>query len=854
MPFQLSPGVNVTEIDLTTVIPAVATTDAAIAGVFKWGAVDKPTLVISEAELANEYGKPDSDNAETWFTAANFLAYSNRLHVSRAHNSTGDNIRIAGFTTALNANTGAFAVNGASYIAIAANVATGASDGDIIAQTVAGFAEGQTITVDTTSNTFNAGSLTVIANTTSNTFEGLTTGLTIYEGEEVQITTSPTGGLPTGLSNTDVYYLVNVNSTLDSFQLAATPGGSVVTFSTQGTGDLVLTREGSTRITLVGGTYTGSTGAIDLEIFDPNYSFNAVANNVALSSTSKLSNHIVKNDDHYDTGIESNFDNSVLFIAKYPGALGNSLKVSVCTTPAAFSSNIVFGGSATMNINVGANSGIVSSTTNSSSVTDITSNLNVGDIIKVGNTLIGTQHLEITSVGAVTTNATANLVSFGFSTPLVTTQNVSLTTGNLNRQWQYKDVVDGAPGQSGYVGSQGNTAANDELHIVIVDEDGEISGVPNTILETWQGLSRASDAKGPDGESIYYKDVLNQSSKWVWWANDSSNAPSALATLVASASDTLPIAMSFRQGRDIGTEATCSEGAILRAYDLFKSAEDYDVSLILGGKSRGAVNGVTVPNYIIDNICERRKDCVAFISPEKADVVANGTDITEDVVNFRNYLRSTSYAVLDSGYKYQYDKYNDVYRWIPLNGDIAGLAARTDDTRDPWFSPAGFNRGNIKNVIKLAWNPKKAERDILYKNGVNPVVNFPGQGIVMFGDKTLLSKPSAFDRINVRRLFIVLEKAIATAAKFTLFEFNDEFTRASFVNLVTPYLRDVQGRRGITDFAVICDETNNTGQVIDSNEFVGDIYIKPARSINFIQLNFVAVRTGVEFSEVIGQF
>jgi hypothetical protein len=854
MPFQLSPGVNVTEIDLTTVIPAVATTDAAIGGVFKWGAVDKPTLVVSEAELANEYGKPDSDNAETWFTAANFLAYSNRLHVSRAHNSTGDNVRIAGYTTVLNANSGAYAINGASYIAIPGNVATGASDGDIIAQTVAGFADDQTITVDTSTIEFTAGDLTVIANTSGNIFEGLTTGLTIFEGEEVQIVSDPTGGLPTGLSNTDVYYLVNVSTTLDSFQLAATPGGPAVPFSTQGTGDLVLTRAGSTRITLVGGTYTGSTGALDLEVHSPDLSFNAVANNVALSSTSLLKNHIVKNDDHYDTGIEGNFDNSVLYIAKYPGALGNSLKVSVCPTADAFSSNIVFDGDATLDITIGSNNGIVSSNVDAVSVTDVTNNFNVGDIIKVGNTLVGIQHLEITSVGAVTTNSTANLVTVGFSTPLVTTSSISFNTGNLNRQWQYKDVVDGAPGQSDYVASQGNTAANDELHVVVVDEDGEISGIPNTILEVWQGLSRASDAKGTDGESIYYKDVLNQSSKWVWWANDSSTAPSATAILVASSSDTLPLSISFRQGRDIGNEATCEEGSILRAYDLFKSAEDYDISLVLGGKSRGLVNGVTIPNYIIDNICERRKDCVAFISPEKADVVANGTDITEDVVDFRNNLRSTSYAVLDSGYKYQYDKYNDVYRWIPLNGDIAGLAARTDDTRDPWFSPAGFNRGNIKNVVKLAWNPKKAERDILYKNGVNPIVNFPGQGIVMFGDKTLLAKPSAFDRINVRRLFIVLEKAIATAAKFTLFEFNDEFTRASFVNLVTPFLRDVQGRRGITDFAVICDETNNTGEVIDRNEFVGDIYIKPARSINFIQLNFVAVRTGVEFSEVIGQF
>jgi len=308
-------------------------------------------------------------------------------------------------------------------------------------------------------------------------------------------------------------------------------------------------------------------------------------------------------------------------------------------------------------------------------------------------------------------------------------------------------------------------------------------------------------------------------------------------------------------GRDGPNESSASIGAVIQSYDVFKSAEDIDISLVLTGKSRGGVHGEQLGNYLIDNIAEKRKDCVVFTSPHYNDVVNNVFEDEEaDVVQFRNAMRSSSYGVLDSGYKYMYDKYNDVYRWVPINGDTAGLCAYTDESRDPWWSPAGFNRGNIKNVIKLAWNPRKAERDILYKNGVNPIVNFPGQGIVMFGDKTLLAKPSAFDRINVRRLFIVLEKAIATAAKFTLFEFNDEFTRSSFVNLVSPFLRDVQGRRGITDFVVVCDETNNTGEVIDRNEFIGDIYIKPARSINFIQLNFVAVRTGVEFSEVIGNF
>jgi phage tail sheath protein FI len=293
---------------------------------------------------------------------------------------------------------------------------------------------------------------------------------------------------------------------------------------------------------------------------------------------------------------------------------------------------------------------------------------------------------------------------------------------------------------------------------------------------------------------------------------------------------------------------------LTNAYDKFKNAEEIDISLVLQGKARGGTHGHQLGNYLIDNIAEPRKDCVVLISPAKADVINNFGDESANTVDFRNALTSSSYGVMDGGYKYQYDRYNDVYRYVPYNGDVAGLMVRTDDTRDPWFSPAGFNRGILKNVIKNSYNPDKADRDILYKNGINPIVTFPGQGTILFGDKTLLAKPSAFDRINVRRLFIVLEKAIARAAKYTLFEFNDEFTRSQFRNMVEPFLRDVQGRRGIFDFQVVCDDTNNTGEVIDRNEFIGDIYIKPARSINFIQLNFIAVRTNVEFSEVVGQF
>jgi phage tail sheath protein FI len=260
----------------------------------------------------------------------------------------------------------------------------------------------------------------------------------------------------------------------------------------------------------------------------------------------------------------------------------------------------------------------------------------------------------------------------------------------------------------------------------------------------------------------------------------------------------------------------------------------------------------TDKKWVQDNIAKVRKDCIAFVSPQSSSCVNNAGSEVTNIVADKGALSATSYSVMDGNWKYQYDRYNDVYRWVPLNGDIAGLCVNTDSTRDPWYSPAGYNRGHIKNAVKLAFNPTKANRDDMYQDGINPVVNNPGNGIVLLGDKTLLAAPSAFNRINVRRLFIVIEKAVATAAKYQLFEFNDAFTRAQFSSLLTPFLRGVQGRRGIYDFQVICNSSNNTGEVIDRNEFVADIFIKPAKAINFIQLNFIATRSGVDFSEIGG--
>ena len=429
---------------------------------------------------------------------------------------------------------------------------------------------------------------------------------------------------------------------------------------------------------------------------------------------------------------------------------------------------------------------------------------------------------------------------------------VDLSTVAFDRYWKYWDQVRAAPGTSTYVNDKGG--AGDEIHVVVSDEDGDITGTKGQILEVYEGLSRATDAKTESGEDNWWINVIKSQSNYIW----AKNAYGLAANTTAAASSALTtdnaIYDSLKLGVDSAAEGSMSLADISAGYDFFKSAEDVDISLILQGKALGGTADSGVAKYIIDNICEDRKDCVLFASPAYADVVNNIGGERDAIIAFRNALTNSSYAIMDSGYKYAYDKYNDVYRYVPLNGDIAGLAVRSDELRDAWFSPAGYNRGAIKNVVKLPYNPKKADRDILYQNDINPVVTFPGQGTILFGDKTLLGKPSAFDRLNVRRLFIVLEKAISTAAKFTLFEFNDSFTRSQFKNLVEPFLRDIQGRRGIQDFKVVCDDTNNTGEVIDRNEFVGDIYIKPSRSINFIQLNFVAVRSGVEFSEIVGNF
>lgn len=675
--FKISPQVVVSEIDASTGVPSVSASEAAIAGVFRWGPVGKRVLVTSESELVSRFGKPSNLNAETWFTAANFLAYGNTLHVSRA--STG------------------------------------------------------------------------------------TAALAVFAGS-----TAPNAATQT-----------------------------------------------------------------------------------------------INNEDHYNSGAVT-FSANVGYVSKYPGDLGNSLRVSVCDSAAAFNtdlelvansdisatSNVAFTvGSTTATVSIGFDGAGTQATANAQAHA-INTSLQVGDNILVGNTTIGTQYVKIAAVGAVSGNSTISTFNLTLAEPY--RLHTAWSSDSINRFWEFHSLAT-SPTTSDYVENFGNTSAIDEVHLVIVDEGGKFTGVPGQILEVYRNLSRATDAKSGDGEDSYYKTVINSKSRYLWWANDRTGSASATAANVASSTSTKPMSIRLTNGTDGDDESAIALAKLAAAYDLFADPKEVDVSLVLAGKARQA-DGATMVNYLIDNISDKRKDCVVFASVPKHTVVDNAGSELDDMVAFADSLRPSSYAFLDSGYKKQYDKYNDILRWVPLNGDVAGLAARTDHDRDPWWSFAGLNRGNIKNVFALAYNAPDGARDTLSKKSINAVISEKGEGTYLFDDRTLLKKNSAFRAINVRRLFIILEKAIATDAKYMLFEFNDEFTRAAFRNRVVPFLRDIMGRRGILDFQVICDESNNTDEVIQREEFVGDIYIKPARAIRGIQLNFVAVRGSVEFSEIVGQF
>jgi phage tail sheath protein FI len=424
--------------------------------------------------------------------------------------------------------------------------------------------------------------------------------------------------------------------------------------------------------------------------------------------------------------------------------------------------------------------------------------------------------------------------------------------------WDYADKFDAIPGTSDWASEQPGTVKNDEIHLVVVDSDGRVSGTKGTVLETFPFVSVALGAKTVDGSDNFIKTVLNQGSKYLWFGDfDSVNSISAsnwgtapqtttdYATNVSWSNDSANTGL--QGGRDHGT---LDVGDLQTGYDEFEDVEQIDVSLLIAPSMATSTDQVTLVNDLAAIAGTTRKDCVVIASPARDDVI-NNIDPVNDTLETTNQYSASSYLIVDNNFLRVYDKYNDNYIYIPAASTTAGIMAAADLNFGPWWSPAGERRGEYVGVTNLAYSPNKAERDELYKKGVNPIVQFPGRGIILFGDKTKLARPSAFDRINVRRLFLVLEKAISVAARNFLFEFNDEFTRAEFVAIVEPLLREVQARRGIQDFFVQCDERNNTPEVIDRNEFVATLFIKPSRSINFITLNFVATRTGANFEEII---
>lgn len=620
---------------------------------------------------------------------------------------------------------------------------------------------------------------------------------------------------------------------------------------------------------------------------------------------------VVLNEEDYEKKSDADKADFGLWLAKYPGSLGNGLRVEICDSANGYSSTpatkviavagtttvytentsatttaflqvgdtvIVGGAKRTVtalgsgNTSFTVNVAFTSAVANLSTLSAFTFNVNTtntiatvtgGDISALVGTngrllLVSGANVSLVTVASSNTSA----VTLTSNAPFTNTAAVAYAPNTFTRQWRYARLFDSAPGTSEYAKGVGKANAHDEMHIVVVDTIGSF-GPPNTVLERFAYVSKARDGKTNNNLSNYYREVVNRVSPYIWWGdhpNSTATSNTVLAwgdSLTESATDaaTANSDISFEAANtnltttsllNNGSDGTVVAGSdLLLAYDHFKK-EDAEISFLLGGPV-----SASIASTLIADIIEPKKYVVGFFSPDRDDVVNNVGSEVEDIIAYRNSLPSTSYAVLDTGWKYQYDKYNGVFRWVPLNGDVAGCLVRTDGQAESWFSPAGFTRGQIKNVVKLAFNPNLTQRDDLYRNGINPVVTFPGQGTVLFGDKTLLARPSAFDRINVRRLFIVLEKTIEQSAKQQLFEQNDEFTRNAFINLVEPFLRSVRGRRGITDFYVVCDETNNPQDAIDRNEFRADIFIKPTRSINFIQLNFTAVRSDVAFSEVV---
>ena len=762
MAFQVSPGVQVREIDLTTIIPAVSTTIAGFAGRFQWGPVDQRVTVSSINDLSEVFQGPNDDNFNFWFTAANFLGYGNNLQV----------VRVVNESTSKNSGTsqGILIKNTDDYDS---KSATDLDDGGFFAGKFPGQL-GNSLLVSQSDNT------------------------KVSLGSDFGKTPAATDALRTS----SVFDTADQSTT--EFAFVIDKDLKEIIASTSSTGD---------KLTIGGFGSTPITG-------------------VTQSTISGLTAQAQSATEIFVSGTRAST------IAAGGGLTNEFFRFGSGSTYAYFKADGI----------ADSANGVTFTTASLTGLTDISagSSLDFVSRLTIGATLSGQSG-----------------------------------TGNGFVTWRFAENFNQELPDTSF-GAELRGSTNDLVHTIVIDEDGLWTGTKNSVLETFSGRSKASNGKDSQGRNLFYVEAINDNSEYLYWL-DHTDGDNSFARTESDGSSTSTWGVTAGEGRIFQTmkknlyaslvggleAAPASDDYFTNGYDKFQDSETVDISLILGGPSTGNQAKSIV------SMVDARKDAVAFLSPAR-DTVLTSTDspksgrvASANIVAYRkgqnaspsggdvdysttNLNVSSSYVVLDSGFKFMFDRFNDVFRYVPLNGDIAGIAVRSDVETETFFSPAGFNRGQLRDVVKLPFNPKQAERDNLYSNGINPVVSFPGQGTILFGDKTLQSKPSAFDRINVRRLFILLEKAISTAAKFSLFELNDDFTRSQFRGLIEPFLADIQARRGITDFKVICDESNNTGEVIDRNEFVASIFIQPARSINFITLNFVATRTGVNFDEIAG--
>ena len=920
---QLSPGVVVKERDLTTVASATVDNVAAIVGSFEKGPIEDITTITSEKELLDIFGRPTENNYEYWFTAAQFLLYGGTLRVVRADNSSLKNaIDTAQFTVAtFSASDTTLTVESATDFDVndvllidAELLVVGAVSGNDITVTrgqlstsAASHSAGSQITLiepAATSTTINEGATFTAADTTltvtsQTALAGGTNSYVRIDDEILRITAVAGNDLTvergvlgtTAAAHTDSSTVTLQTVTNQKTQINETTATGVTAPLIKSLSEYEASVEGAANNWVWGARSAGIHGnSVRVVVTDagpdqvlylaqPGATEWKFTNGAEVSFSSanvygKVYDYRVVLTLEAGTTLVGQFEEDEFFTANNGGVTGRVVAYDAATRKL----EITIDGSSSDVLAI--NDTITELANNGGSAGSAT-----GDSARIEAI---SRQLRV-ALNRLSPNFQANQSVTDSSTPALTVSIANVESDYEARAYG-KDQkwinIAPRPTTSAWVDERGG--ASDLMHILVLDGDGKLTGTPGALLEKFLNVSKASDARSPQGENIYYKDVIKARSSYLYWGkhevtnvfDKDANANGGLGLsgvnrefdLIKSSSamkdiddpaGTSTVAKNLVGTKNSATLKYSLQGGVdgytvsrqdcLGAYDLFNDAETIDIDYILMGPSLSSQSDTISKAQKLISIAETRKDCIAFISPHRSDVIGQTKvgNIVERTINYFDQLSSSSYAVFDNNYKYIYDKYNDVYRYIPCNGDVAGLVLSTTLNQEPWFSPAGFNRGQLRNAIKLAYSPLKDHRDRLYGARVNPIVAFPGEGICLFGDKTALGYQSAFDRINVRRLFLVIEEAIASAAKTQLFELNDEFTRQQFKNIVEPFMRSVQSRRGVLDFLVVCDGTNNPADAIDRGEFYAEIFVKPTRSINYITLTFTATRTGASFAEIV---